>query len=380
MSQLLSYAKFGNGHDGSPAVSGVINTYATCTGTAGQSVLTTSLSASDGDIILIHQSQHATAAGTWELIRVSSDAGATLNLSSALTNSYTTGAQAVLIPQYTGGNLSDTVTGTAWDGTVGGIIALMSNGTLTINGSLTASSIGFRGGGPGANSGGGYQAGVQGESQTSYSTTRSTSANSGGGGGGGANEYAGGAGGGGYSIGGTNGEPGNQGSGNWGVGGTGGGTYGIANLTTMTFGSAGGGGGAGNNPSQGGNDGAGGGSIFVFSKEITIIGSIVSNGSGGQAALSGGSYASTSGGGGGGAGGSILIKTQTGTLGTNLITAAAGSGGAGNSGGIGNGDGGAGGAGRIHLDYYGAYTGTTTPTLDVAQDTTLTPPIHGGMI
>jgi len=63
--------------------------------------------------------------------------------------------------------------------------------------------------------------------------------------------------------------------------------------------------------------------------------------------------------GGSGAGGSILLKAQTATLGTAQITAA---GGAGNN---------PGSIGRIHLDYYTSYTGTTTPTLDATQDNNL---------
>ena len=73
MSQFIG---FGNGHDGSPAVSGTKNTYASCTGTATQSSLTTALSASDGDVILIHQT-YRTGAGQWELNQVKADAGAT---------------------------------------------------------------------------------------------------------------------------------------------------------------------------------------------------------------------------------------------------------------------------------------------------------------
>ena len=56
MAQWLDRVKFGSGKNGSPAVSGVINTYATCTGTATQSSLTTVLSAVADDVILIHQS------------------------------------------------------------------------------------------------------------------------------------------------------------------------------------------------------------------------------------------------------------------------------------------------------------------------------------
>ena len=47
---------YGDGHDGSPnAISGTVNTYASCTGTATQTVLTTALSAVNNDIIFISQ-------------------------------------------------------------------------------------------------------------------------------------------------------------------------------------------------------------------------------------------------------------------------------------------------------------------------------------
>ena len=112
MAQIISFSKFGSGKNGSPAVSGTINTYASCTGTATQTSLTTTLAASGGDIILIHQSQ-GTEVGQWELNYVLADVGATLTLGLPLAYTYGTGAQAVLVPQYTGGTLSGAVTGTA---------------------------------------------------------------------------------------------------------------------------------------------------------------------------------------------------------------------------------------------------------------------------
>ncbi len=67
-------------------------------------------------------------------------------------------------------------------------------------------------------------------------------------------------------------------------------------------------------------------------------------------------------GGGGGAGGSILLKGQALILGTSKITAAAGS----------NADtGGPGAVGRIHADYSGSISGSTSPTLDSTLDPSL---------
>lgn len=353
MAQWLSW---GDGSDGSPnAISGTVNTYATCTGTAGQTVLTTTLAASDGDQILVHQTQHATAAGTWEIVKVSSDGGATLNLYTALVNSYTTGAQAVLIPQYTGGDISGAVTGTAWNGSVGGIVALMSNGNLTVSGSITAPN-GFRGG---AAVTGSLVSGKQGEGVTGNPQSQSRSAN------------ANGAGGGVYQVG--NDTPGGGGGSNGTQGENGQGTYGGIKgdlsgneaLTLMTFGGGGGSGCNGNGTVQ--LAGYGAGIVFIIAKNFTLTGSITLTGTKSSGATNDSNDS------GSGAGGSCLIKTQVGTLGTTKITALGGT----RNTNTGNRYGGAGGAGRIHLDYGISYTGTTNPTLDVALDNTLSSPSSG---
>ena len=107
---------------------------------------------------------------------------------------------------------------------------------------------------------------------------------------------------------------------------------------------------------------------FLANGTTTVNGTIASNGGDGSLTTSGlgggGSDGANSGGkisdGGGGAGGSVLLKAQTATLNTTRVTATKGSGGS-----IGGGDGS---AGRIHLDYYTSYTGTTNPILDVTQD------------
>jgi hypothetical protein len=367
---MAQWLTWGNGHDGSPnSISGTVNTYAACTGTAGQTVLTTALAANDGDQILIHQTRHASAAGTWEVVKVLSDAGATLNLYTALVNSYSTGAQAVLIPQYTGGTISGAVTDTNWDGTIGGIIAILSNGDLTISGSLTANG-GYIGGG---SVGGNSQGGKRGEGTTGNPQTQGTTANGSGGGGGGADPNPGngaGGGGGGYASSGTAGSKGEYGASN--VVGAAGTSVGTAALTTILLGSGGGSGGTDNGGGNGGAGGNGGGMVFIFAKNITISGTVNTNGTIGG---SGGTY---DGGGGGGAGGSILIKTQVAVLGTNKATSSAGSGGAGGSG-TGSSspnyaNGGAGSVGRIRCDYFTSVSGSTTPSLSSAQDLTLNIP------
>ena len=370
MSQWLDAIKFGDGHNGSPAVSGTINTYAACTGAAAATSLTTALSASAGDVILIHQSQ-GTGAGQWEINYVLADAGATLTLAYPLAYTYGTGAQAVLVPQYTGGTLNGAVTATSWGGSVGGIIALMSNGDLTISGSVSANAIGYRG--SSARASAVDRTGGRGECTTGFDdTTESTTNNVNGGGGGqtGASVgTAGGGGGGGNGAVGTTGATSAQGR----VGGTGGSAVGIAALTNSVFGGGGGSGGQDDNSvGSTGAGGRGGGLVFIFTRNLTVSGSVVATGANGA-----NSTVNGHGGGGGGAGGSVLIKCQTGILGTTKITSSGGTGGTGNSG---SGAGGAGAVGRIHIDYSDAYTGTTSPAINATQVVSLKSQVYSGMI
>lgn len=354
MAQWLDRIKYGSGKNGSPAVSGTINTYAACTGTATQTSLTTALAASAGDCILIHQSQ-GTGAGQWELNYVLADAGATLTLAYPLAYTYGTGAQAVLVPQYTGGTLSGAVTGTAWNGTVGGIIALMSNGDLNLSGSVSAYGIGFRGG----NGNSGQNQATSGEGYLGAGSA-TTNANGVSGGGSVGDDCFGAAGG--YGTAG--------GTGAYKQNGTSGGTNGIADLTTLFFGGAGGGA-ADFSGTAGGRGGDSGGIVLIFAKNITITGTINVNGKSGNVS---GDTSLTAGG--GAAGGSCLIKCQTANLGSNKITSTGGVA-------VNAFDGrmsAAGGVGRIHIDYADSYTGTTTPTIDAAQVTTLKSQIYGSMI
>lgn len=335
---------FGTGKDGAvSSASGTINTYATCTGTSGQTSLTTTLSASSGDWIMIHQTQHATAAGTWELVEVDSDAGATLSLKTALVNSYYTGAQCLKVPQYTGGTLSNSITCSSYDGSTGGIIAFCVNGNLSLSGSVASTGNGFRGAVAvtGANQGGRRGEGYTG---TNYGDQNpDANGNAGGGGGSAANRGTG--------AGGGNGTAGSNGSSNA----TGGYAVGNAGLTSMFLGGGGGGGGTGADAfASSGAGGNGGGAILIMAKTITISGTVYSKGNNGGSAAGPESFA-----GGGGAGGSILIKSQVATIGTNLVRADGGS---------------AGGTGRIRVDYLGSVDGTTTPTLSSAFDSGLSTP------
>lgn len=370
MAQFIDY---GSSADGAvSSANGTINSFATCTGTSGAATVTTSLTVAAGDYILLHQSK-GTGAGNWEVVKVNSTGTGEFTADRNLTNSYASGAQAVKMPQYSGGTCSNSLTTTAWNGSVGGILALVVNGDYTHSGSLSVAASGFRGGAGVEGSGGSNSGGNQGEGESGTGTV-STSANGIGGGGGGTNSGPTGwggraGGGGGYRTAGSNGGAGSAGNGTIG---SGGGTIGGTSLTTMFFGGGGGAGGGDNeaNPAHGagGAGGIGGGIVFIIAKSFTLTGTISANGQNGSAPGGITDSSNHASGGGGGAGGSILIKAQTVTLGSTLATSVAGGGGGAPADG---GTGGTGGVGQIHVDYLNTVTGTTNPAVDSTQDLTL---------
>jgi len=362
-------ARFGDGSDGALTISS--NTTqspidSTCTGTAATySLSATNASFAVGQKILVHQT-YGTNAGVWEQNEIASYTAGTITTANALKNTYTPGAQVLVLKEYTNVtvNAGKTWTAKAWNGSVGGILAFLANGTVTVSGTISAVGKGFRHGQTVSVGEDPTHYAYQGEGQNGTGS-QSGSANGMGGGGGQhdkGNRCAGG-GGGGYASSGADG--GDSGAGDEGImqGGTGGGTGGTADLTTALFGGAGGNGSAntGKNDSLGGN---GGGFIFFYGSTLTVSGSINASGADGVDASDGIA------GSGGGAGGSILIKSQSATLGTSLLKANGGSGGAARDPNF-QPAGGGGGNGRIHLDYYTSYSGTTSPTLDVTQDDTL---------
>lgn len=357
---------FGDGSDGAltissntteapidSACSGTINTYSL-------SAVNSSFAANQ--IILIHQTQGA-GAGTWQKNKIVSYTAGTITLETALNATYSTGAQVRVIKQYTNVTIDSgkTYTAKAWDGAVGGILTFIANGTVSVNGTITATGKGFGGGAHGTINT--NLAGVQGESSIGVGTN-STAANGGGGGGGqgnntGIRNHGGGAGGGN----GTTGSNGQTAEAPY-PGGTGGVANGSADLTTMNLGSGGGGGGSGVNANDAGGDGGeGGGVIFIVGTTVNISGQIISNGIAGDPDAHGDGAA-----GGSGSGGSILIKGQVITSGSSIVTAL---GAASTSSFGGGGAGGAGGDGRIHLDYYTSYTGSSIPSLTATQDNNL---------
>lgn len=334
----------------------------------------TNASFAAGQVILIHQSR-GTNAGKWQKTKIAGYSTGTITTEDTLTISYVTGAQVLVIKQYTNVtvNVSVTWTAKAWNGTVGGILAFLCNGTLTVTGTISAN--GLAGAATTYTGGGGVGIGFSGgngirNTVTHYSLTgegnigapaAQTTANGNGGGGAYVPEPSDGkrasGGGGGHAAAGA---AGTGSSGGATVVGAAGAAVGQANLNTSMFFGGGGGGGANidNNTSlTAGGGGGGGGILFFLVKTLSITGSVVSNGGAGATGTNNQSS------GGGGSGGSVLIKCQTATLGTALITATAGAGGTG---------GGAGAVGRVHMDYLTSFTGTTNPTLDSLTDSTLT--------
>lgn len=347
---------FGNGQDSSLTISS--NTTqapidSACTGTLGTKILNaTNASFVAGQVVLIHQSQ-GTNTGQYERGTIQSYTAGTITLTDNLTGSYATGAQVLVIPQYTNVTINSgkVWAAKAWNGTVGGILVFLATGTLTINGTINADGCGYRGGSGEINP----LEGAAGECQVIGSFQSYIPQGVGGGGGGGI-----------------------SGDGQAGLFATD-----TTDLTTMHFGGGGGGVsvGSGHDTNTGG---TGGGIIFGNAPTITMGGSGLLTANGGNCFTSD-NYSSS----GAGAGGAILLKAQTATLGTNQITVTGGTvaisgvshqvtgqNGAGGSHATQGGNatpanGGVGGTGRININYLTLVTGSANPTINEIQDNSL---------
>jgi len=366
---------YGDGSDGALTVSGsqVVNSYyqvVTSSVSAGTSSVTLNSVAglAVGDVVLFHQSRHASAAGTWELTVVEA-VGAT-SITVTLDNAYASGtsgsvAQVVRVPQYTDLTVPNgaAIVAAAWNGTTGGIVAVMASETVSGTGAVRADAVGYRGAPQNTAAG---SIGYQGESYTGTGA-RNTNANHG-------------AGGGGYGL--RNGEQAGAGGG-YGTPGTdqpctgwccdpasigaappahpdvfGGAAYGDAALTRIYFGS---GGGAGSNDGdcnssceRGGAGGAGGGVVILRGRVIGAL-TVSANGQAGEEDWDHGD--GEPGSGGGGAGGAIFLASDDAAA---TLSAVGGLGGGPSTGGCappGDGDGG---LGRIRVDA-AAFSGASTP-------------------
>ncbi len=374
-------ASFGTGVNGNLTVTAptVLQTPdSAVTGTSGTSTATVTTPAGfvAGQAVLLQQTQ-GTGAGAWETNVISSvGVGGVLTLANPLANTYLSNggatnnhAQAVVIPQYQNVTVTagGVLTPNPWNGTTGGILAFMANGTVSVAGTISAIGMGFRGTAPaGCGAAERCTVGFQGESELGPGAALVT-ANGAGGGGGQQGQDCGLGGGGAYAGAGTQG-------GSWTlcgvccptphVGGAGGLADGQADLLLSAFfGGAGGEGGGDEDGAFPGAGGSGGGFIALFVNTLTVTGGIQADGTAG---LNGNSTACGSGGcgmgaGGGGAGGAIQIISNSASLGSNLVT----------SNGAGGGlctcadpnTGGPGSVGRIAVGAT-VVTGTTLPQFD----------------
>ena len=377
---MAQFIGLGNAHDGFIPASGDVNTRASCTGSAGNATVTTSLSVQVGDMVALFQ-ERGSGVGAWEMVVVISTGAGNFTAHKPLDNTYTDSgnsqAQAVLIPQSAGGTISGTIAPSAWDQNVGGVTFIVASGRLVISGNINANGMGFLGGvGSGGNGESTPVFGLGGEG--SVGVRLSTNSNNGNGGGAGSNNRSpwsgygvGHGGGGGYATAGTNGDF-TSGS----ATGYGGVQDGSADLTDCVFGGGGGAGGCDWPPSVGnvgGNGGRGGGKVFVFARELIITGSISVNGNiGGNA---GGPNNNK--GGAGGSAGSIFIKGQYVDIGTNKLLALGGSYGSNTSGSTNSG---IGALGRIRIEACKLVGSTNQGSVSISTGGHSWCGLHGGMI
>ncbi|WPB76210.1 Ig-like domain-containing protein [Archangium violaceum] len=363
----------GSGRNGPLVVAGsgtVINSYAPVTAALAVGSTSVPIGACIGDtscfvaddLVLVHQTTGLTPApvsgtpdavdlgtrpvGRWEFARVGSVTATTLELTAPLVHDYAANVtQVIRVPEHTNVSIAAgrSITAPPWDGSTGGIVAFLADGTVTNSGLINASSLGFRGGqyvndtsastgctGPTAldqPAPSGAQKG-EGIANTRYGATQTGRGNVANGAGGGVCFKSGGGGGGHGGAGGQGGR--SEDNSGRDVGGLGGTALTYPALTQFTFGGGGGAGHAADGTGVPG--GRGGGAIFIRAGQLTGTGTLTA--SGGLA-----SAAASDGGSGGGAGGSIYLRfvrtadcaaiSVTGGLGGNVNAIRVGPGGGG---------------------------------------------------
>ncbi len=171
------------GTDGSPSITGVVNTYYEPTASVSAGATSLSLSSTAGlaanDLVLVIQNQDASinttnsisygdgttgrgfttpnSTGLYEFASIASVAGSSITFNTGLVNSYNQSAatliagqksyQVIRVPQYQDVTFNGTLTAPAWDGATGGVFVIdvvdtISGGGATIN----LEGLGFRGG------------------------------------------------------------------------------------------------------------------------------------------------------------------------------------------------------------------------------------------
>lgn len=328
------------------------------------------------------------SAGLYEVatiasVNLSAGTPTSIGLTSALINSYNTGANsAVQIISFrklsaAAFTTTNNITGLAWTGTVGGVIALEIGTTLTLNHNISADGIGFRGGSK--NTPNGYSTCDQTTYQTAIATRyagkgegiyKNTNAAFTGargkiltGGGGGNDVNAGGGGGGNYTGGGTGGS-------GWVPAGTGcnpiAGGLGAISLSTSINASrifmGGGGGGGHENDGVGTAGGAGGGIILLKTGTLITTGTCGGRTISANGAAAG--NASNDGSGGGGAAGSVVMQVNNYSIVSTCSLAFTSSGGNGGSSVTSGAHGGGGGGGQGVIIF-----STPQPTVNTSVNT-----------
>lgn len=164
------------GKDGARTVTAantVLNTVTTLSAGAasGAGTITVASAAgiTAGDVLMLYQAQGASIAttntsgygavtalnnaGRYEFVSVAAVAGNVITLGTVcsatpLRFSYNGGAQVVRVPQFSSltVNTGASVVPSAWNGSTGGVVAVIVDGTATINGTIHANALGFRGG------------------------------------------------------------------------------------------------------------------------------------------------------------------------------------------------------------------------------------------
>ncbi len=361
---------FGDGRNGTLTVSSSstespIDSIAS--GTAGStSLAATNVLFGSGQWVLIYQTM-GTGAGTWMRNTIVSYVPGTITLAQPLNANYVAGAQVRVVPQFTNVTISTGATYSAkpWNGSVGGILAFVANGTVNVSGVLSATGKGFRGGFS-VSTNASFTVGNTGEG-TFWPSLHQGLPNGNGGGGGGFSNNApwdnghGGGGGANDSTNATNGYW--SGGGNYaGPGGLVGDPAGSSDLSSAVFGGGGGSGGSGSlwTSEVSGAGGTGGGFVFFASPTLVADGMITSNGSQGNPRVQG-----KAGAGGSGAGGSILIQVKSATIGSNRVVATGGTRVYNYGPTPGDDDGGSGGNGRIRIESCDPISGTSVPAASI---------------
>ena len=328
------------------SISGTINTYVSVTALNLPSNAMTVSSVAGlalGDLVLIIQMQGASitstpatssafgnvtsygGAGSYELVNICSINGNELTFEQELVNNdYESSGkiQLIKVPQYSHAEVTSTLTGQAWNGSTGGIVALIASEKLTLSADINMDEKGFRGGvyendnttncnGTESNY---YYAtavdgGEKGEGIAAFISGKEYGKGAQANGGGGGNDHNSGGGGGGNTaaggLGGENDDPGFfrcKGR-HPGIGGK------ALSPTNRLFLGGGGGAGHGNNQgviAGGTSGGNGGGIVLIITDTLEANGSVSITVNGESAANS-----VADGAGGGGAGGSIYLDVNT---------------------------------------------------------------------